>query len=260
MFKRLTKLLLATTILMGTGVFTQAHAYYWGYPPYGSGPFSSALWPLRAVLYPLRGAGYGPLGYNAAYFANSLLGTSMYRPYYYPRPYMNTYPYWDEEPYYSPRRRARPKRPDLYPTDQIAQAQWPPQPETTPAAAPIGMPTAGPGAAGAPVSAPQVAPAPGSAAPVGVAPGTPLLPQGGNSPIAQGFVDLVNSKFDGDISRALFDPEARSWAKSIGLVDNDKVFNADLSDERIELIGRVFKDRTLPAHAKIHSAKVLLSN
>src|SRR4029453_6522984 len=150
MFRRLSKLLLATTTLLGLGIASPAHAYYWGYP-YGYGPLSSALWRVGAALYPLRGFGsgyYGPvsyglgsLGYNAAYLTNSLFGSPYYRPFYYPypRPYMDMYSYQDEEPLYAPRRRVRSKRPDLETTDQIAQAQWT-RPQGNQAAPAVAMP------------------------------------------------------------------------------------------------------------------------
>jgi hypothetical protein len=248
MIPRVRKLLLASSLLFGSVLScAAAHAYYPGYPLYGYGPFSSALWPLRAVLYPLRGVGYGygygygALGYNAAYFANSLVSRALYSPFAYPRPYMGMQEYEDEEPLYAPRRRARPKRPQEAVSDQVASAQWS-QPASNPA-----MPMPAPGAASAP-------PAVAANSPQGYA------PPGGNAPLAQGFVNLVNSRFDGNISQALFDPEARAWARSIGLINKDDVFAANLSNERVELIERVFKDESLPAHAKIHTTRVLLQH
>jgi hypothetical protein len=174
---------------------------------------------------------------------------------------MDMYSYQDEEPLNSPRRRVRGKRPELDTTDQIAQAQWT-HPQGNQLAPAVAAP---PGYVPPPGSPASIPPATGAAPPGVAAPAPPFaappaIAIGGNSPLAQGFVDLVNSKFDGDISRALFDPEARSWARSIGLVDNDQVFNADLSDERIGLIERVLRDRTLTAPTKIHSVKLLLHN
>lgn len=230
-------LALASTLVLGLSLASlPAHAYYWGYPLYGYGPWGSSMWPLRAVLYPLRGYGYGynygpALGYNAAYWASSLLGGALYRPLRYPRPYMDTQYYQDEEPLYEPRRRSRPKRPVLDTTDQVAQARWDHAGNNAPA----------------PLAAPSARQAP-----------SPL--PGGNAPLAHGFVDLVNSKFNGDISRAMFDPEARSWAQALGLIRHDQVFDMNLSSERVDLIERLLKDRSLPAPAKIDSVRTLLQN
>jgi hypothetical protein len=79
-----------------------------------------------------------------------------------------------------------------------------------------------------------------------------------NAPLAQGFVTMVNSKFDGDISKALFNADGRSWAHTVGLVDNNEIFGADLSQERVLVINKIFKDPGLDACSKLDAAKILL--
>lgn len=78
------------------------------------------------------------------------------------------------------------------------------------------------------------------------------------APLAQGFVSMVNSKYDGDISKALFSAEGRSWAKSVGLIESNDIFGADLSAERVGVIGKIFKDPGLDAASKLDAAKILL--
>jgi hypothetical protein len=79
-----------------------------------------------------------------------------------------------------------------------------------------------------------------------------------NAPLAQGFVSMVNTKFDGDISKALFNADGRSWAHTVGLVDNNEIFGADLSQERVLVINKIFKDPGLDACSKLDAAKILL--
>jgi hypothetical protein len=81
-----------------------------------------------------------------------------------------------------------------------------------------------------------------------------------HAPLAQGFIDLVNSKYDGDIQQALFDPQTRSFAKAIGLVDGDALFKAELSPDRLELIRRVLNDKSEDAVSKVHTVRLLLKN
>lgn len=204
-----------------------AHAYYWGYSPYGY--HWSSIWPLRAVAYSLRGRGVG-YGYSfqPAYLASSLIGPALY----YnssQSPHMVLEQYQDEEPLGSPRLRARPKRPSILTTDQIAKATWSPHSISQPAAI-------DPDVQSVPMSQTSTA----------------------NLPLAQGFISLVNSKFNGDISAALFDPEARMWAKAIGLANQDSVFNADLDSNRVAIIKQVFQDDSLAPITKLQTVRLLL--
>ena len=81
-----------------------------------------------------------------------------------------------------------------------------------------------------------------------------------HAPLAQGFIDLVNSKYGGDIQRALFEPQTRSFAKAIGLVDDDALFKAELSPDRLDLIRKVLNDKSEDAVSKVHTVRLLLKN
>ena len=78
------------------------------------------------------------------------------------------------------------------------------------------------------------------------------------APLAAGFVDLVNMKYDGDISKALFNTDTRAWAHAVGLVDNEQIFGADLSQSRITLMSGIMKDPSLDAVSKLDAVKILL--
>ena len=97
-----------------------------------------------------------------------------------------------------------------------------------------------------PAVAPDVQPVPMSQTPTA------------NPPLAQGFVSLVNSKFNGDISAALFDPETRVWAKTIGLISQDSVFDAPLDSNRVTIIKQVFQDGSLAPMTKLQTARLVL--
>ena len=230
------KTLVCLSMLLGLLVVAQpAQAYYWGFSPYGYG--GTSMWPLRSVIYPLRNLGYGygygsrygygySLAYSAPYLASSLLGAALY----YRRPYMDTQQYQDEEPFSNPRSRVRPTRTSPVVADQNVSARWT-KPPQTPVTPPVYLPEA-----------------------------QPKHSTGRGAPLAAGFIDLVNSKFDGDISQALFDPEARSWARAIGVIDNDNVFSANLNNERVALIQTVMKDASIDPAAKIQTIRVLLQH
>ncbi len=74
-----------------------------------------------------------------------------------------------------------------------------------------------------------------------------------NWPIASGFVDLVNNKFNGNISQALNDPEGNSWCHALGFKSN-----VHLSDAREKVIEGVLKDDTLDAVTKVRAVKALM--
>lgn len=82
----------------------------------------------------------------------------------------------------------------------------------------------------------------------------------GHAPLANGFVETVNSQFNGDISKALFNPETRAWARAVGVVSHDDVFDADLSSDRIDVIKKILKDENLDAVSKIDAVRILLRN
>jgi hypothetical protein len=150
--------------------------------------------------------------------------------------------YTDPEPLSSPRQRTRQKRNGKGGIqDQVSYAQW----------APNGA--QGAGKNGAPPMAPPHQ---------GFAPnmGAPSAVPGGPSPFAEGFVKTVNDQFHGDISKALFDPGTRGWAKALGMTHDDGLFDADLSESRVDVVRKIFHDPTLDAQSKINAAKILLNS
>jgi hypothetical protein len=82
--------------------------------------------------------------------------------------------------------------------------------------------------------------------------------QASPAPLAAGFVDLVNAKYDGDLGKALFNPDARAWARTVGLIQNDQMFGADLSSTRVSLMQGIMKDPNLDAVSKLDAVKILL--
>jgi len=89
-------------------------------------------------------------------------------------------------------------------------------------------------------------------------PSNPVTPASTAGPLARGFVARVNQVYDGDIGRALFDPEMRGWARCPDLVKDDDVIKLDLSPTRIGLIQQVMKDSSLDDLSKLDAVKVLL--
>jgi hypothetical protein len=114
---------------------------------------------------------------------------------------------------------------------------------------------------GTPPMAPQVA----SKNPVSLAPNMNDAASATNkgavrAPLADGFINLVNTKFQGNVKTALFDPETRGWAKMLGMVSDDSMFGTDFSDTRVELIRQIFADQSLDSVSKLSAVKILLNN
>jgi hypothetical protein len=83
----------------------------------------------------------------------------------------------------------------------------------------------------------------------------------GSTPLATGFVDAVNNNFGGNISQALFDPEMRSWAKSIGLIKaSDDLVDTNLGGERVALIKSILADGSETPAAKLETVRLLLKH
>jgi hypothetical protein len=151
--------------------------------------------------------------------------------------------------------------------DQVSYAHWADPQLAAQAAKQQGVPPTAPQRAGASPAVAQQAPPgqPGALqqpAPL-QPPAVPALPAkpAGAPPIAQGFIDRVNSKFDGDISKALFDPETRGWAKTVGLVpDSGAIFDSDLSSDRVDVVRKILKDPGLDPLSKLDAVKILLRN
>jgi len=282
----------AVSMLLGLICAPAANAYYFGYSPYGS--VGSFWYPLRSFLGPARALSYG-YGYNPLYLGSSVLNTAGYglmRM----RPTMTAGDYVDEEPVNAPRQRVKPSRPTIEPTDQISHARWqhPKQdpigsgwaggyaPQFQQPAAPIlssaynasdghqmsrlsqltGLPAPGVAPAVAYVPAPVVAYQPVPV--VASAPVEPVAHPSGNAPFAQGFVNLVNHKYRGDIARALADPEAKGWARCLGVLDDDvdspKALARVLTAQRIQLIQHILGEDSVPAATRVEMIKPLLRN
>ncbi len=261
------------------GWLQPAQAQYFNNMPYYLG--SSLLYPLSRMFF---SGGVSPYNLvNPYYLTNRMVNgtinsSGMFRaPGYGPMP-MGVSGYTDEEPLNSPRQRNRPFRYGQYGVDQTSYAGGYIQPNPD-AVVPQGV--GQPGAPGMPAMVPpqQAAQMPlvapqrskhnskhaqqlaQSAPPMAIPPLVmPQIPSPSPAPLAQGFVTMVNTKYDGDISKALFNADSRAWAHTVGLIENSDIFGADLSQERVSVIGKIFKDPGLDACSKLDAAKILLRN
>lgn len=84
------------------------------------------------------------------------------------------------------------------------------------------------------------------------------VPQHLSSPLAAHFIETVNSRFDGDISKALKHSETRNLAEAMGLVDRKGFSAGSLNQARIDAISSIFKDTSLDATSKLDAMKILL--
>jgi hypothetical protein len=78
------------------------------------------------------------------------------------------------------------------------------------------------------------------------------------APLADGFVNHVNTQFGGNIEAALFDPNTRKYAKVLGLVTDDNLFGMDFTGTRVELIKQIFNDNSIDSVSKLGAIKILL--
>ena len=78
-----------------------------------------------------------------------------------------------------------------------------------------------------------------------------------NAPFANSFIDTVNTKYNGDISRAMSDQNTREMARSLGLV-NKSQGELNFSEERRGAIGHILHDDTLDTDSKMAALKALL--
>lgn len=262
---------------------------YFGFSFLNRGPYSSyPLYTLQNSLY--RSATRtlaSPYNYNSSYMNYSnTMNYAMQDPSNYP---YQPETYYDPEPWYQPRQRTRPVRAGVSGVDQNIHATWqnavpsntlaqaPAQPNyfVDPLRAPItGSVFNGSGTDMGPITPPGEMPplAPRVVSKRGrsgyhnqntpatrSSKNTPQIVQPASAgPLAQGFVSRVNEVYDGDISRALFDPEMRGWARCLDLVKDDDVIKLDLSPARVGLIQQVMKDSSLDDLSKLDAVKVLL--
>ncbi|MCA9800688.1 MAG: hypothetical protein KC777_01815 [Cyanobacteria bacterium HKST-UBA02] len=250
------RLALLAILLLQLQAPLPALSYYYGYPYGGYG--RNLIYSIPYLAAPLLGFG-SPYSANPLYSATSYMNRStrrLFNPYsaYYGvsgRPYV-TQQYQDPEPLYYPRQRNRPVRPGSIGVDEITHAQWKGPDPTGSAAGYTGTPESDPFALTSD-EFPPVAPPIGSKRVPAPPPAT-----GSGAPLAEGFLNLVDTKFDGDIHEALFDPQTRSWARSLGLIDEDQIFGQDFEPTRTHLIQQVIRDKTLDPVSKLNAIKILL--
>ena len=132
---------------------------------------------------------------------------------------------------------------------------WAPPPSAPPVASAV--------ASSAPPVAPAYVPAATSPAapvvtPAAKSPATPALTQSLGRPLAEGFINHLNSNYQGDMSKALGNNDTRSWARAMGVIDENIQDGSHLSGDRLEVIGRVLKDNTLDPLAKLDTMRILL--
>jgi hypothetical protein len=79
------------------------------------------------------------------------------------------------------------------------------------------------------------------------------------APFAGAFINNVNSEYQGDIRKAMSNPQTRAWAQSLG-VTNSANNNFAISDERSGVIEHVLKDSSLDPVSKLDAIKILMRN
>lgn len=244
---------------------------YYGFSFLNRGPYSA--YPLYTLQNSLYRASTRALAspYNYNYTGYALQNPSNY-------PY-SAETYYDPEPLYQPRQRTRPVRSGLYGVDENTHATWSNgKPNNTLTAQaqqnyftdPFqdqGQIQSQPQMQGSQFNLQPYTP-PGEMPPLApqvvtkgagrsaISMDTPQAPTG--APLARGFVAKINEQFDGDISRALFDPSMRGWARCLSLVQDEDIIKLDLSTARVALIRQVFKDEGLDDISKLDAVKVLL--
>jgi len=272
MKQRILPLVLAATLLLSQALPAWAQSPYW------------FLYMGQSLLYPLTRGLMGSL-YYGPYNANPLYSAS----YFMKRAASNAAQYPYVAPNYSPgsfgpygyrnaglppnynygltnadlqgqgQSQAQQSDQSLYSTNS-AQAQ----PLHLPAAAPSPYyPPVGASNLNQPNYAPPAVNAIGNQAPVMSSGGqdvglTAPAAAGSGSPVAQGFIDHLVSKYQGDMSKALSNSDTRSWARAMGVVDEGVNDGSYLPADRLEVIGRILKDNTLDPVSKIDTMRILL--
>jgi hypothetical protein len=93
-----------------------------------------------------------------------------------------------------------------------------------------------------------------------VAPSVPARQAHTSEPLAMGFIQVVNERFNGDVAAALHDKDMRKYARSVGLVDSDKAPADNMSREKSDLIRAILADQNESASVKINAVRVLLKH
>lgn len=245
---------LAGLMLLST---SPAQAYYWNY--YGGGRFfgTNLLYSIPYLASPLLGLNRGPYNANPIYSASSYLNRGAQRaltaPLYYQPYYLQNYK--DEEPIYDPRDRVRPVRAGNLTQDQIVHASWKQGNNVDPFYAPIpGQPTNNGQPTAQSQTLPPVAPPISSYQPQKSFDFRNSTP----APIADGFIGTVIEQHDGNLANALADPSTRSWAKALGLTQDDSAPGSEFTPTRIHLIRQILLDPSLTSVKKLDAIKILI--
>lgn len=273
--KFLTQLLLALAVFLSV---TPAHAY-WGLPYFGGYGYG---WPMRSYAavpwsYGYSGYGYGRYGYGGyggygggwgtylpIYLGTTLLSTAVsygVAHHYQKQQEMQTQNYYDDQG----RNRVSSYRPTAYVSDQSVHANWAP-PQAVQPAVPVSQP--------APYFAPpEVVPNQPRTTPMlaeqqtvaAMPPVAPALRRGksqalaantSNSPLSTGFIEMVNSKYHGDLAAALKDPDARSWAQAIGLLGSGA--DTEIEQKKAEVIKNILTDNKMDSSSKVQSVAAVM--
>jgi hypothetical protein len=291
------KLVLLASFLVAATSALPAQAYYWGYSPYTGG--ANWHWIARSFGYPLSRLStaatplylLNPLIYNASYavvggskvarrqkqFEDYQKQAQQFQQQQQAQYFQQGQPYSDPEPFAYPRQRTRPFVPNPYPVDQVAYAPWitggpdpiwsgpDPVNEGGPfnvlGAPPPVVPTAGgqmngfdpplaATAAQTPQPEPEFAGAPSEAESGG----------SGASPFAAAFIELVRTKFKGNMARALNDKQARSLARTLGVIPEGKFDPDEIPLERLALIEKVLADEKESPATRLSTVRLLLKH
>lgn len=78
------------------------------------------------------------------------------------------------------------------------------------------------------------------------------------TPIADGFVNHLVTKYDGNIQKALSNGDTRNWAKAMGVIEQESHDGSTLSPDRVEVIGRILRDNSLDSGSKLDAVRILL--
>jgi hypothetical protein len=268
--KKYTAFILATALGSWLISCEPVHAQVWGYSPYSG----SATWLslARGLSYPLnRISGVR----TPFYLANNLIYGASYGIFGNRQRNMNYGVYNDPEPLNDPRQRSRPYNTSQGSVgDQIVHARWSKQQQDFDQQqgeddnVPVPQ-NSGQNWIANPVVTPQAVPekksefmppvAPQIASSV-ASPGSIGFPSHASEPLAQGFVQVLNEQYGGNIGNALRDKDLRKYAHSVGLIDSDKYAADKIASQKIDLIRAILADSTESASTKINAVRMLLKH
>jgi len=79
-----------------------------------------------------------------------------------------------------------------------------------------------------------------------------------SKPLAEGFINHLNGNYQGDMSKALGNSDTRSWAQAMGIIGDDVQDGSHLSQDRLDVLGRLLKDNSLDPVSKLDTMRILL--